>query len=81
MYTFKKQNGRRNNLTNMEQHFNYILMRCNFDLYNVNGVIHIQLFDKKFYANDQVDCIAEFDGDTISSVISLAIEWIDEHLE
>lgn len=80
IYTFKKVNGERRNLTNLEQHFNYILQYCNYNFYNVGKVFKIQLFDKEYYANDQVDCIAEFDAESIDIVISQAIEWIEEHI-
>lgn len=80
MYTFKKVNGERGNLTTMQQHFNYILKYCNYDFYNVDKFFAIQLFDKKYYSNDQVDCIAEFSSESIDDVLTQAINWIDEYL-
>lgn len=76
----KKENGERSNLTNMNQHFNYILKYCNYNQYNVENGFVIQLFCKENFANDEVDCIAEFDGETIQSVILQAIEYIDEYV-
>lgn len=77
MYTVKRKNGENQNLTTLEQHFYYISKYFNFDFYNVDGSFCIQLFDKEFFANDEVDCVAEFHGVTISQVVSCAIEWID----
>lgn len=78
MYTVRRKNGENHNLTNLEQHFNYILERFNFDFYNAHGMFCIQLFDKDYFSNDEVDCIAEFQGNSISDVVSKAINWMDE---
>jgi hypothetical protein len=81
MYTFKKQNGKRTNLTNMQMHFEYIFRFCNFDFYNVGETFKIQLFDKATFANDLKDCTAEFNANTMSSVLNQAINWIDENVK
>lgn len=78
MYTVKRKNGSNQNLTTLEQHFNYILKWFNFDFYNTNKTFCIQLFDKEFYSNDEVNCVAEFQSESISGVISQTIDWIDE---
>ncbi len=81
MYTVKRKNGQNQNLTSLEQHFNYILNWFNFDIYNMNETFCIQLFEKEFYANDEVDCVAEFQGKSISDVVSQVIDWIEEKQE
>ncbi|MBR2246306.1 MAG: hypothetical protein IJ880_04660 [Bacilli bacterium] len=78
MYTVRRRDGENHNLTTLEQHFKYIQTYFNFDLYNAYGGFCIQLFAEDFYANDEVDCDAEFHGDSISNVVSQAINWIDE---
>lgn len=78
MYTIKRKDGENHNLTTLEQHFNYISNVFNFDLYNVKDAYCIQLFEKEYFANDEVDCIAEFDGISIVDVVKQAIYWIDE---
>lgn len=78
MYTIKRGNDQSNqNLTNLEKHFNYIMSRFNFDLYNVHDTHCIQLFDKEFFANDGVDCIAEFHGKSVTDAVTQAIAWIN----
>lgn len=81
MYTVKKVNGKRCNLTTMEQHFNYILKFCNYNFFNVDKSFVIQLFDKKYFANDEHDCIAEFYSTSIVDVIFQTIEWIEEYMK
>lgn len=68
------------NLNNLEQYFNYILQYANFNFYNVGKAMIIQLFDKKYCANDEIGCIAEFDGKTIESALLKAIDWINGYL-
>ncbi|WP_434510110.1 hypothetical protein [Desulfitobacterium sp. AusDCA] len=80
MYTFKKENRERCNLVTMEEHIGYILRFCNMDFYNVGDTFKIQLFDKEWLANDEVNCIAEFDSKSMSNVVSQAINWIDEYI-
>lgn len=78
LYTIKRKNGHNQNLTTLEQHFNYILNWFNFDFYNVDETFCIQLFEKDYFSNDDVDCIAEFQSKSISNVVSQAIDWIDD---
>jgi hypothetical protein len=83
MYTVHKdKDGARNNLTNMEQHFNFILEHYNFVLYNGDNYFKMQLFDKNIYANDiGVDCIAEFDSLSLVGVVNESIQWIIDEKE
>lgn len=32
-------------------------------------------------SNDEVDCVTEFQGNSISEVVSQAINWIDEQFD
>jgi hypothetical protein len=80
MYTIKKENGKRCNLVNMEEHIIYILKHCNYNFYNTNDSFNIQLFGKGYYANDRIDCIAEFNSRSMADVISQSINWIDKHM-
>lgn len=75
------EQDQRAGLNNLEAHFHYILKYCNFNFYNVGKTYCLQLFDKEIYANDQVDCIAEFDNESMSLLFSQAIEWIDDYLK
>lgn len=61
--------------------FSYIKKYCNFDIYNVHEIFHLQLFSKSYFANDMVDCIAEFDGKTIDSIINQASMWIEDNMK
>ncbi|SGI72240.1 Uncharacterised protein [Mycobacterium tuberculosis] len=49
MYTVKRKYGQNQNLTTLEQHFQYILKYFNFDFYNAYGGFCIQLFDKEYF--------------------------------
>lgn len=81
MYTVKRTNGQNQNLTTLEQHFQYIEKHFNFDFYNAYGGFCIQLFDKEFFSNYEVDCIMEFQGNSITEVISQTINWIDNQTD
>ncbi|WP_273328181.1 hypothetical protein [Vallitalea guaymasensis] len=79
MYTFRKVNGERDNLTNLEQHFEYIQKYYSFDFCNIEGGYKMQLFHQDEHSIDDVPCLADFNGETILSVVSQAMDWIDEY--
>ena len=78
MYTVSRKNGKNNNLTTLEQHFNYILEKFNFDFFNTDTGFGIQLFDKDDFAKDKIEPLIEFEGSSISDAVSQAIKWINE---
>lgn len=48
-----------------------------FDLYTVDNIYVIQLFDKNVYVNDGKDCIWEDSDKNIKTLLKRAIEWCE----